>query len=52
MAVEITRRRFTADEYQRMGETGILCEDDRVELTDGEVVRKAPIGPAGSFSRA
>ena len=45
MAVDITKRRFTADEYQRMGETGILCEDDRVELMDGEVVAMTPIGP-------
>lgn len=38
-------RRFTVDEYVRMGETGILAEGDRVELLDGEVVRMPPIGP-------
>lgn len=28
-----------------MGTTGILGEDDRVELLDGEIVQMAPIGP-------
>jgi Uma2 family endonuclease len=31
MAVTLQRRRFTVDEYHRMGEAGILGEDDRVE---------------------
>jgi hypothetical protein len=26
----LTRRRFTVDEYHRMGETGILPEDNRI----------------------
>jgi Uma2 family endonuclease len=43
MAVAV-RRRFTADEYQRMGQAGILCSNDRVELIDGEVVAKGVIG--------
>ena len=45
MSVALTRRRFTADEYQRMGQTGILPPDARVELIDGDVVAMTPIGP-------
>lgn len=44
-AMDITRHRFTADEYQAMGEAGILGEDDRVELVDGEVLAMSPPGP-------
>lgn len=42
--IELARWRFTVADYHRMGEVGILDEDDRVELIDGEVVRMSPIG--------
>lgn len=45
MAVAVSRRRFTVDDYHRMGETGILSPTDRVELIDGEIVTKMAIGP-------
>jgi Uma2 family endonuclease len=41
----LMRRRFTIEEYERMGQTGILGEDDRVELLGGEIVQMTPIGP-------
>lgn len=44
MAVQLLRRSFTIEEYHRMGEAGILREDDRVELIDGEIVEMTPIG--------
>ena len=44
MAVGVRRRRFTLDEYHRMGEAGILPPDSRVELIEGEIIQMAPIG--------
>jgi Uma2 family endonuclease len=37
-------RHMTVDDYHRLGHTGVLLEDDRVELIDGEVVAMSPIG--------
>jgi len=53
MAVTLRRRRFTLDEYHRMGETGILGPQDRVELIEGEIIEMAPIGSrhAGTVAR-
>jgi len=39
-----TRRRFTIHDYHRMADAGVLTEDDRVELLDGEIVEMSPIG--------
>lgn len=36
--------RFTTEEYHKLGEAGILGEDDRIELIEGELVIMAPIG--------
>src|SRR5438445_10506595 len=44
MALPPLRGPFTVDTYQRLGELGILGEDDRVELIDGQVVEMSPIG--------
>jgi len=40
----IVRHRLTVEDYQRMGEAGILHEDARVELIDGEIIDMSPIG--------
>jgi Uma2 family endonuclease len=40
----VVRRPLTVAEYHRMGEVGILTEDDRVELIEGELVAMSPIG--------
>jgi Uma2 family endonuclease len=44
MSVQVVKRSFTVAEYRRMVEVGILSEDDRVELIDGEIIEMSPIG--------
>lgn len=43
MAVQVLRRHFTVEEYYQMVQAGILSEDDRVELIEGEIVEMTPI---------
>ncbi len=42
----VTRRRFNVNEYYRMAEVGILGEDERLELIEGDIIEKysQPIG--------
>jgi Uma2 family endonuclease len=53
MAEAVTRRRFTIEEYHRMGEAGILGDDERLELIAGHIVVREPIGSrhAGTVDR-
>ena len=39
------RHLVTAQEYLRMGETGVFAPDARLELIEGEIFEMAPIGP-------
>ena len=45
MSREIERRHFTGTEFERLVEVGIIAEDDRVELLDGDIITMSPIGP-------
>lgn len=47
------RHRLTVDDFHHMGKAGILPEDSRVELIEGEIIDMAPIGSqhAGAVKR-
>ena len=47
-AVTLRTRKFDVDEYHRLGEAGILNEDDRIELIEVELVACSP--PIGAIS--
>lgn len=42
--LETRRRKFNVEEYYRMAEAGILHEDSNVELIEGEIMEKHPVG--------
>ncbi len=44
MKARVERFRYSVDDYHRMAKAGILGEDDRVELLDGEIAMMTPIG--------
>jgi Uma2 family endonuclease len=44
-AATLPRRKFTREEYYRLAEAGILREEERTELIEGEIVTMVPIGP-------
>ncbi len=45
-AVQVQRKLFTVEEYEKMIRTGVLHEDDRLELIEGEIIEMSPIGSA------
>ena len=44
MTMVMTKRRFSVKELYLMDKAGVFCENDRVELVDGEIIEMAPIG--------
>lgn len=48
LADGVARVRFSRDAYYRMFETGVLPNDGRYELIDGEIVMMSSIGPSNS----
>jgi Uma2 family endonuclease len=46
MSVEIAKYSFTAEEFERLGEAGILRQDARLELIEGEICAMSPVGSA------
>ena len=49
MTTQTKPRRFNVDEYYAMADAGILTEDDRVELLDGEIFEKYANGKRRLF---
>jgi Uma2 family endonuclease len=39
------KTRISVDRYQKMVATGVLTQRDRIELIEGEMINRAPIGP-------
>ncbi|OCQ90722.1 hypothetical protein BCD67_03115 [Oscillatoriales cyanobacterium USR001] len=44
MTIVATRKKFTVEEYHKLGEVGILGLDDRTELIDGDIIFMSPMG--------
>lgn len=44
MSIQLAKRLLTVSDYHKMAEVGILDEDDRVELINGEIIEMSPIG--------
>ncbi len=44
MSRQLAKRWITVEEYERMGEAGIFNEDDRLELLEGGIYERSPIG--------
>ena len=49
MAVDVERHRFSIEQFERMVQVGVLTENDRVELIDGEIVEMAAPSPDHSI---
>jgi len=47
--LEIEHRSFTVEEFLQMAKAGILGEDERGELIEGEIIKMTPIGEEHSW---
>ena len=45
MVTELLKRQFSIHDYHQMVVAGILGEDERVELIQGEIVQMSPMSP-------
>ena len=46
----VSHYRFSVDQYHQMIAAGILTENDRVQLLEGEIVLMTPIGPPHRYA--
>jgi Uma2 family endonuclease len=52
MDVALRRYQFTVDQYEELGRAGILSDDCRVELIDGDIIEMSPISAGHMYSVA
>lgn len=45
VTLHVKPRKFTVEEYARMGEAGVFAPDERVELIEGEIIPVPPQNP-------
>ncbi len=50
MSVNLQPRRFTVDEYVKMGDAGIFHPGEKVELIEGEIIAMSPQNPSHAYS--
>jgi Uma2 family endonuclease len=50
MSIAKVHHRFSVDDYERMIRSGILGENDNVELIQGEIIEKMAIGEGHGYS--
>ena len=44
MTVQLEQRLLSVTEYHKMVQAGILEEDERVELLNGQIINRSPVG--------
>ncbi|MCF3645440.1 Uma2 family endonuclease [Planktothrix agardhii] len=44
MSIQVLKRYFTVEDYQKMGEVGVFKADENNELVAGEIIKMSPIG--------
>ncbi|MEB3342654.1 Uma2 family endonuclease [Okeania sp.] len=44
MVVQLSRKLFTVDQYNKILDAGVFTENERVELIRGEIVKMSPMG--------
>jgi len=49
-SAQLCRHKLTVDDYYKIGEAGVLKDQDRVELIEGELIDMAPIGSHHAYT--
>jgi hypothetical protein len=49
-SAQLCRHKLTVDDYYKIAEAGVIKEQDRVELIEGEIIDRVPIGNRHAFT--